>query len=95
MRSVGDVNGDGQDDFFVGGARGQSAHLYLQLASGFKLARTATTVSTFFEYAKGGRFNYTYGGDINGDGVNDFAVQRLTTCQIPTLGFRMERYTSG
>lgn len=33
----------------------------------------ATTVSTFFEYARGGRFNYTYGGDINGDGsaVND------------------------
>ena len=37
---VGDVNGDGQDDFFMGGARGQSAHLYLQLASGFKLVRT-------------------------------------------------------
>jgi hypothetical protein len=30
----------------------------------------ATTVSAFFEYAKGGRFNYTYGGDINGDGSN-------------------------
>ncbi|CAM1363463.1 TonB-dependent receptor [Tenacibaculum xiamenense] len=33
----------------------------------------ATTISTFFEYAQGGRFNYTYGGDINNDGssVND------------------------
>ena len=33
----------------------------------------ATTLSTFFEYAQGGRFNYTYGGDINGDGsvLND------------------------
>lgn len=33
----------------------------------------ATTIATFFEYAKGGRFNYTYGGDINNDGstVND------------------------
>ncbi len=30
----------------------------------------ATTVSSFFEYAKGGRFNYTYGGDINNDGSN-------------------------
>lgn len=30
----------------------------------------ATTLSTFFEYAQGGRFNYTYGGDINGDGSN-------------------------
>lgn len=33
----------------------------------------ATTISTFFEYARGGRFSYTYGGDINNDGsaVND------------------------
>ncbi|CAM1347716.1 TonB-dependent receptor [Tenacibaculum crassostreae] len=33
----------------------------------------ATTISTFFEYAQGGRFNYTYGGDINNDGstIND------------------------
>ncbi|MFV0247389.1 MAG: carboxypeptidase regulatory-like domain-containing protein [Tenacibaculum sp.] len=33
----------------------------------------ATTIAAFFEYAKGGRFSYTYGGDINNDGssVND------------------------
>ncbi len=33
----------------------------------------ATTISAFAEYAQGGRFNYTYGGDINGDGsgLND------------------------
>jgi hypothetical protein len=33
----------------------------------------ATTLSGFFEYARGGRFSYTYGGDINGDGsgLND------------------------
>ncbi|MDP2069872.1 MAG: carboxypeptidase regulatory-like domain-containing protein [Lutibacter sp.] len=32
-----------------------------------------TTLSTFFEYAQGGRFNYTYAGDINNDGssLND------------------------
>jgi hypothetical protein len=24
----------------------------------------STTISTFFEYAQGGRFNYIYGGDI-------------------------------
>ncbi|MFO7745727.1 MAG: carboxypeptidase regulatory-like domain-containing protein [Psychroflexus sp.] len=29
-----------------------------------------TTVSSFVEYAKGGRYNYTYGGDINNDGSN-------------------------
>jgi Carboxypeptidase regulatory-like domain len=35
--------------------------------------KMATTISLFFEYAKGGRFNYTYSGDINGDGsgLND------------------------
>lgn len=32
--------------------------------------KAPTTISTFFEYAKGGRFNYTYGGDINNDGSN-------------------------
>ncbi|SDW94970.1 Carboxypeptidase regulatory-like domain-containing protein [Lutibacter oricola] len=32
-----------------------------------------TTMATFFEYAQGGRYNYTYGGDINNDGsgLND------------------------
>jgi len=29
-----------------------------------------TTISSFYELAKGGRFNYTYAGDINGDGSN-------------------------
>lgn len=29
--------------------------------------KMATTVSLFFEYAKGGRFSYTYSGDLNGD----------------------------
>jgi hypothetical protein len=32
--------------------------------------KAPTTITTFFEYARGGRFNYTYGGDINGDGSN-------------------------
>ncbi len=29
-----------------------------------------TTISSFYELAKGGRFNYTYAGDINNDGSN-------------------------
>ncbi|NHF59345.1 TonB-dependent receptor plug domain-containing protein [Flavobacteriaceae bacterium TP-CH-4] len=35
--------------------------------------KTGTTISTFFEYAKSGRYNYIYGGDINNDGssIND------------------------
>lgn len=48
----------------------------------------ATTVSTFFEYAQGGRFNYTYGGDINNDGsgANDL-IFIPTTAQINTMIF--------
>ena len=48
----------------------------------------ATTVSTFFEYAQGGRFNYTYGGDINNDGAsgNDL-IYIPTTAQINTMIF--------
>jgi hypothetical protein len=48
----------------------------------------ATTVSTFLEYAQGGRFNYTYGGDINGDGssVNDL-IYIPTTAEIAQMTF--------
>lgn len=39
----------------------------------FEYGRMATTVAVFFEYVRGGRFSYTYSGDINGDGsgLND------------------------
>ena len=35
--AVGDVNGDGRDDFFVGGAKRQPAALYVQTDAGFQL----------------------------------------------------------
>jgi len=48
----------------------------------------ATTISTFFEYAQGGRFSYTYGGDINNDGSggNDL-IFIPTTSQISGMTF--------
>ena len=48
----------------------------------------ATTVSTFFEYAQGGRFNYIYGGDINNDGspTNDL-IFVPTSAQLQTMVF--------
>ena len=43
--------------------------------------RSATHVSLFMEYVQGGRFSFTYGGDINNDGsfANDLIY-------IPTQG---------
>jgi hypothetical protein len=44
----------------------------------------STSVSTFFWYAQGGRFNYIYGGDINNDGsgTNDLILyQQQHNCK--------------
>jgi outer membrane receptor protein involved in Fe transport len=48
----------------------------------------ATTVSTFFEYAQGGRFAYIYGGDINNDGsgTNDL-IYVPTSTEIDAMVF--------
>lgn len=40
----------------------------------------STTISTFFEYAQGGRYNYTYAGNINGDS----SFQNNDLMYIPT-----------
>ena len=48
----------------------------------------ATTFSTVFEYAKGGRFSYTYAGDINNDGSgqNDL-IYIPTDAQVDAMTF--------
>lgn len=50
-----------------------------------------TTISTFFEYAKGGRYNYTYAGDINGDGSG----QNNDLLYIPTSSELSQMQFSG
>ncbi|WP_200799188.1 TonB-dependent receptor [Tenacibaculum agarivorans] len=51
----------------------------------------ATTISTFFEYAQGGRFNYTYGGNINGDS----SFQNNDLLYIPTAAEVQQMQFSG
>jgi hypothetical protein len=48
----------------------------------------STSVASFFEYAQGGRFSYTYGGDLNNDGssLNDL-IYVPTTAEISQMTF--------
>ena len=48
----------------------------------------ATTISLFYEVAEGGRFSYTYSGDVNGDGsiLNDLLFIP-TVSQLETFNF--------
>ncbi|MGB5382928.1 MAG: TonB-dependent receptor, partial [Lutimonas sp.] len=50
--------------------------------------RWATSISSFFEYAQGNRFSYTYGGDINfdGSGLNDL-IYVPTQAEIQSMNF--------
>lgn len=50
--------------------------------------RMATTISIFFEYFQGGRFSYTYSGDINGDGgFNNDLIYIPTDGEIDAMDF--------
>jgi hypothetical protein len=61
--AIGDVNGDGRDDVFIGGASGKFANLYLQTNNGFKPKAQLTfekigdgedTAAAFFDADKDG-----------------------------------------
>jgi hypothetical protein len=54
----------------------------------YKNDKMSTTVSMFFEYSQGGRFSYTYAGDINGDGgFNNDLVYVPTNTEIDAMAF--------
>ena len=50
--------------------------------------RFATSISSFMEFAQGGRFSYTYGGDLNGDGsgLNDL-IYIPTASEVNQMNF--------
>ncbi|MBL7473170.1 TonB-dependent receptor plug domain-containing protein [Robertkochia sediminum] len=53
--------------------------------------RWATTISAFAEYAQGGRFNYTYAGDINNDGSNFNDLLYIpTAAELQSMNFATE-----
>ncbi len=64
------ISGNSNNDILAFSKYGD-AHRFIGVFS--KAFSFGTTISTFFEYAKGNRFNYIYGGDINNDGssIND------------------------
>src|SRR6266508_1475646 len=68
--TVGDVNGDGLDDFFIGGAKGQPSALYVQRPNG-------TFVATNRALFEADRISEDLGAaffDANGDGKLDLYV---------------------
>jgi len=84
--AVGNVNND-----VLAYSKYGDTHRFIGVASKqwkYSNDKWSTTISTFFEYAQGGRFNYTYGGDINGDGsgVNDL-IYIPTSSEIGQMTF--------
>ena len=75
--SIGDVNSDGLDDVFLGGANGQAAQLYLQLADGTYIAAEIPAVAAHldFEDTVSRLFDCDNDGDLDlyvGSGGNEF-----------------------
>ncbi len=75
----------------VSPARFGDTHRFIGVIS--KAFKTGTTISTFFEYAQGGRYNYIYGGNINnddanfGDGASNDLIYIPTASEIGQMNF--------
>ena len=67
--AIGDVNGDGLDDFFVGNAKGQPGVIFQQTKNGF-----IKTNEAVFEKTKESEDQYALFFDADKDGDNDLIV---------------------
>ncbi|MEY8780024.1 TonB-dependent receptor [Allomuricauda sp. XS_ASV26] len=79
------ISGNTNDDVLSYSRYGDT-HRFVGVIS--KAFKTGTTISAFYEYAQGGRFNYIYGGDINNDGsaINDL-LYIPTASEIGQMNF--------
>lgn len=68
--SVSDVNNDGLDDFFIGGAKAQASHLYVQEVSG----KFTDSQTTLFEETAINEDVTSIFFDANGDNFDDLLV---------------------
>lgn len=68
--AVGDMNGDGLDDIFLGGAKGQAASVYFQQTDGSFKKRE----NPFFEQLKTAEDVVAVLADLNGDGFPDLYI---------------------
>jgi hypothetical protein len=69
--AIGDVNGDGKDDFFVGGAKGQAGAIFQQEANRFRRTNVHVLQNT-----NSAEQQHAVFFDADNDGDNDLVVAR-------------------